>query len=132
MLAASSAAARSAGSSEAKSSASPFTGMGEGEPVGVQELALQAVAPRAAVGGVAGQGMPDRGEMGADLVRAPGLQARLQVGLGGEQLQHLKWVRASREAAPETAIRWRWREARPIGASIVPVREARRPPASAR
>ena len=39
----------------------------------------------------------------------------------------MKWVRASREAAPETAIRWRCREARPIGASIVPVREASLP-----
>ena len=32
--------------------------------------------------------MPDRGEVGADLMGAPGLQARLEIGLGGEQLQH--------------------------------------------
>jgi len=95
--------------------------------MGVEELAPQAVALGAAVGDVAGERVADRGEMGADLVRAPGLQPRLEVGS-----RTVKWVRASREAAPETAIRCRWREARPIGASIVPVREARRPPASAR
>ena len=111
---------------------SPLARVLEGEAVGVEELALEAVARGAAVGRVAGQRVADRGEVGADLVGAAGLQPRLQVGLPRQQLQHLKWVRAWREAAPETAIRWRWRAARPIGASIVPVREASRPPASAR
>ncbi len=60
----------------------------EGEAVGVQELALEAVAIGAAVGDVAGQGVADRGEVGADLVRAAGLQARLQVALLAQQLQH--------------------------------------------
>ena len=64
--------------------------MGEGEPVGVEELALEAVLALAAVGGVAGERVADRGEVGADLVRAAGLQARLEVGLGGEQLEHLE------------------------------------------
>ena len=49
----------------------------------MQELALEAVAAGAAVGGVAGQRVADRGEVGADLVRAPGLQPRLQVALAG-------------------------------------------------
>ena len=88
--AASSAAARSAGSSEAKLSALAARRVGEGEPVGVQELALEAVALLAAVGRVAGQRVADRGEVGADLVGAAGLQARLEVGLGGEQLEHLE------------------------------------------
>ena len=34
--------------------------------------------------------MSDRLEVGADLVRAAGLQARLEIGLGCEQLEHLK------------------------------------------
>src|ERR1044072_833802 len=63
---------------------------GEGRPVRGQELALEAVLHLAAVGRVAGQRVADRGEVGADLVRAAGLQPGLQVGLGGERLEHLE------------------------------------------
>ena len=62
----------------------------EGEAVGVEELALEAVLPLAAVRGVAGERMADRGEVGADLVGAAGLQPGLQVGLGAQQLDHLE------------------------------------------
>ena len=44
----------------------------------MQELALQAVAAARAVFGVAGDRVSDRGEVDSDLVRAPGLQARLR------------------------------------------------------
>ncbi len=64
--------------------------MVEGEPVGVEELALEAVLALAAVGRVADQGVADRGEVGADLVGAAGLQTGLEVGLGAEQLDHLE------------------------------------------
>ena len=56
----------------------------------MEELALEAVAPRAAVGRVAGQRVADRGEVGADLVGAAGLQPRLQVALARQQLEHLE------------------------------------------
>src|ERR1700712_1735611 len=64
--------------------------MAEGEPVGVQELAPQAVAGAAAVGRVPRERVPDRGEVGADLVRAAGLQAGLDVALARQQLEHLE------------------------------------------
>ena len=82
--------ARSGGSSEAKLEPLAAHRMGEGEPVGVQELALEPVAAVAAVGRVAEQRVADRGEVGADLVGAAGLQPRLEVGLGAEQLEHLE------------------------------------------
>src|SRR3954469_14388069 len=61
----------------------------KGEPVGVEELPGEAVALGASVGGIAGERVADRREVGADLMGAAGLQARLQVGLPGQQLQHL-------------------------------------------
>ena len=105
----------------------------EGEPVSVEELALQAVPAGAAVGGIAerGDGRLPRSERGSG-----GCGRSLGVPPGSvsavSSSSTVKWVRASRDAAPETAIRWRCREARPIGASIVPVREPIRPAASAR
>src|SRR5262245_4759164 len=63
-------------------------GMGEGETVGVEERALEAVAALAAVCGVPDQRVIDRAEVGADLVRAAGLEAGLDQGLAREQLDH--------------------------------------------
>ncbi len=62
----------------------------EGKPVGVEELTLQAVLLATAVGRVANQWVSNRGEVGADLVRATGLQAGLEVGLGGQELEHFE------------------------------------------
>jgi len=61
--------------------------MGEGEVMGVQELALETVAHLAPVGGIAAERVADGGEVGPDLVRAPRLQASLEVGLLGQQLE---------------------------------------------
>ena len=49
--------------------------MREAQPGAVQELALETGPTRAAVVAVTGDRMPDGGEVGPDLVRAPGLQA---------------------------------------------------------
>src|SRR4051794_30395549 len=62
--------------------------MGEGEPMSVQELPREPVLPLPAIGGIAGQGMSDGGEMSPDLMSAPGLQAGLEVGLGTQLLEH--------------------------------------------
>src|SRR4051794_21741989 len=64
--------------------------MGKGEPVSVEELALEAVLALTSIGGIARQGMPDRGEVGADLVDAAGLEANFDVALGAEQFEHLE------------------------------------------
>ena len=74
----SSAARRSAGSGELTSTGAAGHRMREGQPRGVQELALEAEAARRAVLGVARDGMADRLQVRADLVRAPGLQAHAQ------------------------------------------------------
>ena len=54
----------------------------------MQELALEPVAAGVAVARVAGDRVADRGEVGADLVRAAGLQARLDQGVGRQRLEH--------------------------------------------
>src|SRR5690349_23759253 len=54
----------------------------------VEELALESVLQLAAIGRVADEGMADGREVGANLVRAPGLQTGLEVGLGSKQLEH--------------------------------------------
>src|SRR3954471_4212664 len=64
--------------------------MSEGEAVSVKKLTLEAILVLASIGGVARQGMTDRGEVGADLVGAAGLEADLDVALGGEQLEYLE------------------------------------------
>ena len=56
----------------------PVTGMREREPRGVQELAREPVAARRAVLGVAGDRMPDRQQVRADLVRAARLEPHAQ------------------------------------------------------
>ena len=84
---ASSAAARSAGSSEAKASASPVAGCVKASRWACRNWRSRPYH-RPPVGDVADQRVADRREVGADLVGAPGLQPRLQIGLGGEQLEH--------------------------------------------
>ena len=99
----------------------------------MQELALEAVAAGVAVAGVAGDRMADRGEVGADLVRAAGLEARLDQGVGGQRLEHREVGarrRARRGRAPTRFSGARW--SRPSGASIVPERERGRPSTRAR
>ena len=69
---ASSAAARSAGRGECKSSGSPVIGMGEGEAVGVEEVAGEQGAAFA-VHGVAHDGVAQPGQVHAGLVGAAGV-----------------------------------------------------------
>ena len=54
----------------------------------VQELAGEAVAPGMPVARVARDRVADRGEVGADLVGAAGLQAHLDQGVRRQQLEH--------------------------------------------
>ena len=73
--------------------------MVEGQPRGVQELALEPEHARRAVLGVPAHRVPDRAQVDADLVRAPGLQAQPQQrGLSRSARSSAKWVRASRGA----------------------------------
>ena len=81
-----SAAARSAGSGERTSTASPRDGMLEGQVLGVQELALEPEHAGAAVLRVAGHGVVDRLQVRADLVRAPGLEPHAQQRVALERL----------------------------------------------
>src|SRR5436190_6522104 len=60
----------------------------EAEPGAVQELAGEAVAAGVAIAWITRQGMADRREVGADLVRAAGLQPRLDEGVPGQALDH--------------------------------------------
>ncbi len=64
--------------------------MGEPEPVGVQELPLEAEVARDTVDGVAADRQPDRLEMDANLVRAPRLEAHLEERAAAEGLLHLE------------------------------------------
>ena len=84
------AAARSAGSSELKLSRSPLPGWSKASRWAWRNWRSKPYLLAAPVGRVADQRVPDRGEVGADLVRAAGLQAGLEVGLGAEQLEHLE------------------------------------------
>ena len=56
--------------------------------------------PACAVARVAGDRVADRGEVGADLVRAPGLEARLDQRVGRQQLEHLEVGAGLARAAP--------------------------------
>ena len=62
--------------------------MPEAELGAVQELALEAVAAGVPVARVAADRMADRREVGADLVRAPGLQPDLDQGVVRKRLEH--------------------------------------------
>ena len=97
----------------------------------MQELALQAEAPRAAVGAVAGERMADRGEVGPDLVRAAGLQPRADQRVAVEEALDLEVRAGLARRRPRTDMRVRSRASRPSGASIVPVRDSE-PPAGQR
>ena len=100
---------------------SPVTGMREREPRGVQELALEAVAARRAVLGVAGDRMADRQQVRADLVRAARSRAaRAAACRCGSARSTSKCVIASRGSSVSVEIRVRTRRSRPSGASIVP------------
>ena len=99
--------------------------MPEAELGAVQELAREPVAPRVPVARIARDRMADRGEVGADLVRAAGLQARLDQGVGRQQLEHLEvGARLARRAAAD----------RPAlgGAVVAPQRGVDRPRSRAR
>ena len=61
-------------------------GMGEGQVLGVQELALEPEHAGVAVLRIAGHGMADRLQVRADLVRAPGLEAHAQQRVALERL----------------------------------------------
>src|ERR1700746_3598672 len=58
----------------------PRRRVGESEAVRVEELPAQAVLLLSPIGLVSDQRVPDRAEVGADLVGAPGLQLRLEIG----------------------------------------------------
>ena len=132
-LARSSAAARSAGSGDATSTASPRDRMREREPGRVQELALQPVAAGAAVLRVAGDRVADRQQVRADLVRAAGLEPHAQQRVvAAAPRSTSKWVTASRGSSVSVETRVRTRRSRPSGASIVPRRAGGRPSTSAR
>src|SRR6266436_895076 len=60
------------------------------EPRRVQELALEAELDGTAVQRVAGDGQVDRGEMHADLMRAPGLECHAQQRMTRQQLFDLE------------------------------------------
>ena len=81
---------------------------------------------------VAGERVPDRGEVGPDLVGAPGLEPRAHEREAAGKRSTSKCVRASRGLSVRVDMRVRRRASRPSGASIVPVRDSRRPVASAR
>src|SRR3954447_16946286 len=63
--------------------------MGEREPPGVQELAVEPGLVDA-VHGVAGYGQTDRGEVDPDLVRSAGLEAHIEQGMAVEQALDLE------------------------------------------
>ena len=80
--------------------------VGEGEPVGVEELAPEAVAGRAAVGRCrrpAGGRWRRNGRGSGACGRSPGGPRGSSRSASSSSTS--KWVRASREAAPDTAIR---------------------------
>lgn len=56
--------------------------------MGMKELSFEPVLLLAAIGGVTDQWMADGGEVSANLMGAPRLQARLEIGLGRKLLQH--------------------------------------------
>ena len=91
--------ARSCGSGELTSTGSPVDRVREGQPRGVQELALEAQRPGRAVLGVAGDRVADRPQVRADLVRAAGLQAHAQ------QRRRAAAPARSRSASPPRAAR---------------------------
>ena len=72
------AASRSAGSGDSTSIRAPRERVLEREPVGVEELPLEAEVARDAVDGVAGDRQLDRLEVDADLVRPPGLEPHVE------------------------------------------------------
>ncbi len=86
----SSAAARSGGSSERASMRSPVIGWVKERRWEWRNWRSRPYLHRPPVGLVADQRVADGGEVGADLVGAAGLELRLEVGLGSEQLEHLE------------------------------------------
>ena len=62
----------------------------EAEPVGMQELALEAQVAGDAVDGIAADGKPDRLQMDADLVRPPRLEPHLEERARPDELLHLE------------------------------------------
>ena len=56
----------------------------------MQELSSQPVAASVAIAWVADQRMADRREVGANLMRAPGLETRLHQGVAVQQLEDLE------------------------------------------
>ena len=102
--------------------------MFERQPRRVQELAGEAVAPRVAVLGVAGDRMADRQQVRADLVRPAGLQPSPAAACrSGSARSVSKWVIAWCGSSVSVEMRVRTRRSRPSGASIVPRRAGGRP-----
>ena len=106
--------------------------MVEGEPRGVQELALEAEVAGDAVDGVAGDRQLDRLEVDADLVRPPRLEPRPRAARAPSSSSTSNHVTASRGVGVSSEWRVRSMRSRPIGASIRPVRERGAPRTSAR
>ena len=80
-----------------------------------------------AVDGVTDDREIDRGEMDADLVHPPRLQAHLEQCVRVQATKTSKCVTASRGDSLSSEIRVGSSRSRPIGASIRPLREAGRP-----
>src|SRR3954470_23914331 len=64
--------------------------MRETQPLGVEELALEAELVRASIDRVARNREVDRGEMDSDLVRAAGLELHVQERMPREELDELE------------------------------------------
>jgi hypothetical protein len=62
----------------------------ESETAGMQELPLQAELAWPTIDGVARDRKVDRGEMNADLMRPPGLEANVEEGMAGQRLDELE------------------------------------------
>ena len=128
----SSAAARSAGSGDSMSTASPVSGCGRRAAPRAGTGARGRVAGDA-VGRVAGDRQADRGEVDADLVRPARLEPHAQQRvLAAAARSTSKCVTASRGVSVSSERRVGSRRSRPIGASIRPARERGRPRTSAR
>ena len=122
------AAARSGGRSERHSRSVPSGGTGSARRALWRNWRPRPRSSRAAIVAVARQRMADRGEVGPDLVGAPGLEphAHERV-LAGEALDLEVGARLARPVGARGHARAVGARSRPSGASIVPVRDARLP-----
>ena len=112
---------------------SPLSGCAKARRVACRNWRFRPKHAGGAVLGVAGDGMADRAQVHADLMRAPGVELQAQQRVLGERTVELE-VRACVTCVRRcrSAMRVRTRASRPIGASIVPLRAGGRPCTSAR